>query len=170
MIFTTDTRTSQISIPAVYQVTGVEGVLGERLFLVRPLPLEQKPAVEWLAGLEKAVKFSLASRLTDCLAKLPHPLAGQPLTTQEGVLEWLQSNVLQNVLLALDIHWSRRLLQTGSDNTHSNLQTVWLAHTTLSRSDTCIQCYVFFQCTAPEDLGEHCSAAVKTAACKRGER
>ena len=58
-------------------MTAVEGELGEHLSLVLPLSLDQKPAVEWLAGLERAVSFSLASRLTDCLATLPHTLAGR---------------------------------------------------------------------------------------------
>ena len=119
---------------------GVEGELREHLSLVLPLPLEQKPAVEWLAGLEKkpavewlagleqAVRFSLASRLTDCLARLPRPLTGQPLTTEEAVLEWLSGHVQQSILLALDIHWSSRLLQACSEHTHSSLQTLQLVH------------------------------------------
>ena len=108
-----------------YQVTGVEGALGEHLSLVLPLPVEHKAAAEWLAGLEQAVRFSLASKLTDCLSKLPPPLTGQPLTAAEGVVEWLRSHVQQNVLLALDMHWSARLQQAFSDNTQGSIQTAW---------------------------------------------
>lgn len=110
-------------------MVGVEGELREHLPLVLPLPLEQKPAVEWLAGLEQAVRFSLASRLTDCLSRLPRPLMGQPLTTEEAILEWLNGHVQQSILLALDIHWSSRLQQACSDHTHSSLQTLQLVST-----------------------------------------
>ena len=108
-----------------YQITGVEGRLGELLPLVLPLALEKKAGVEWLAGLEQAVKFSLASRLTDCLATLPHTLTGQQLTsdTVQEVLEWLEGNVEQNILLALDIHWSHRLLKSVTDA--ANTQSIW---------------------------------------------
>ena len=105
-------------------MTGVEGELGEHLSLVLPLPLEKKSAVDWLAGLEQALRFSLSSRLKECLDTLPHTLTGQPLTSDgvPEVMQWLKDNVEQNVLLALDIHWSQELLK--SDTTH--LQPIWL--------------------------------------------
>ena len=98
-------------------MTGVEGKLGELLPLSLPLSLEKKPAVEWLAGLEQAVRFSLASRLTDCLATLPHTFSGQQLTSDTVLetMEWLEGNVEQNILLALDIHWSQRLLRSTTN-------------------------------------------------------
>ena len=109
---------------AGYQVTGVEGKLGEQLCLVLPLSLEQKPAVEWLAGLERAVCFSLGSRLTDCLATLPSSLSGHTLNSGvDGVLSWLQDHIEQNIILALDIHWSKCLLQSNADR--SNLHEIW---------------------------------------------
>lgn len=118
-----------VSCSAVgYQVTGVVGVLREHLCLVLPLPLEQKPAVEWLAALEQAVRFSLASRFTDCLSRLPRPFTGQPLAAEGAVLEWLGGHVQQNILLALDVHWSTRLLQACSDRTRTSLQTLWSVH------------------------------------------
>ena len=105
----------------------MEGKLGEHLTLVHPLPLEKKSSVEWLAGLEQAIKFSLASRLTDCLATLPHPLTGEELSsdTIQDVMEWMEGNVEQNILLALDIHWSHRLLESVSDTPRT--REIWFA-------------------------------------------
>ena len=142
---------------------GVEGELKEHLLLVLPLPLEQKPAVEWLAGLEQAVRFSLASRLTDCLSRLPRPLTGELLTTEEAVLEWLSGHVQQTILLALDIHWSSRLLQACSDHTHSSLQTLQLVHILIGY--ICVYAIIYIltlvQLTATESYGEHCTATAE---------
>lgn len=94
-------------------MTGVEGELGEVLSLVIPLPLERRPAVEWLAGLEQAIKFSLASHLTDCLNSLPHDIltGQQPLDSDRRVkvVRWLDGHVEQNILLTMDIYWSNTL-------------------------------------------------------------
>ena len=109
-------------------MTGVEGELGEHLSLVLPLPLEEKTAVEWLAGLEQAVRFSLASRLTDCLGTLPLSLTGQPLSSEEATVKWIEDHVEQNILVALDIHWSGRLRQASSDNISTGLQAAWLVY------------------------------------------
>ena len=147
-----------------YQVTGVEGELGEHLPLVLPLPLDQKPAVEWLVGLERAVSFSLASRLTDCLATLPCSLTGQPLTSEGGgdVLRWLQDHVEQNVLLTLDMHWSSRLLQVTPDSNH--LQETWLdMHYVQNRVYTYINC----QFPARDGSGEYSSATVEATEPRR---
>lgn len=145
---------------------GVEGELKEHLSLVLPLPLEQKPAVEWLAGLEQAVRFSLASRLTDCLSRLPRPLTGEPLTTEEAVLEWLSGHVQQSILLALDIHWSSRLLQACSENSHSSLHTLQLVHIPIGYmlyTCTLIEANILtlVQLTATEGYGEHSAATAE---------
>ena len=106
--------------------------------------------MEWLAGLEKAIKFSLASRLSDCLATLPPALSGQPLTSGgvEEVVEWLGGNVEQNVLLTLDIHWSHRLLKALTDT--PTIQAIWF----VPLSSVSLKRLALLQLTAEESSGE----------------
>ena len=138
-------------------MTGVEGKLGELLPLSLPLSLEKKPAVEWLAGLEQAVRFSLASRLTDCLVTLPHTFSGQQLTSDTVLetVEWLEGNVEQNILLALDIHWSHRLLRS---TTNTGIWSVILLYCMYA-----VNYCSHVQLRIEENTGEHNTVATEAA-------
>ena len=65
----------------------------EQLRLVVPLAVESQPAVQWLPALERAVRFSLASRLTDCQLDIPDVLLGKPLRDAHKI-ESAESEVL----------------------------------------------------------------------------
>ena len=54
----------------------IEGLYGEPLPLAVPLPLGRRPAPQWLHALEGALSYSLACRLTECLATFPEELMG----------------------------------------------------------------------------------------------
>lgn len=49
----------------------VEGKHGEEIELVSPLPISKKPVYQWLTGLHRAMQFSIACNLRDCISSMP---------------------------------------------------------------------------------------------------
>lgn len=134
-----------------YQIIAVEDSLGEELVLTVPLSLNGKTTSEWLEALERAIKYSLACRITYCSATLPEMLTGADTTDTcvegqgmyplvqlsfhlcvylycvEGyVMNWLGESVSQAVLLALELYWSR-LLESVCDGEYCNPDYLTLA-------------------------------------------
>ena len=54
-----------------YHILSVEGPLRESLSLLTSLPLGCRAAKEWLAGLDRAIRVSLSSLLTQCVDDYP---------------------------------------------------------------------------------------------------
>jgi len=53
------------------QLVMVEGLYKEEIELVSPLPISKKPVYQWLAGLHRALQFSIACNLRECIAAIP---------------------------------------------------------------------------------------------------
>jgi len=49
----------------------VEGKHNEEIELVSPLPISKKPVYQWLTGLHRAMQFSIACNLRECIDAMP---------------------------------------------------------------------------------------------------
>lgn len=65
-----------------FQILFVKDRQEKQLSLCVPLPLEKKPASEWLNGFEYSVSYSLASALNDVYFTLPSLLKGKEVLTE----------------------------------------------------------------------------------------
>lgn len=53
------------------QLVMVEGEHNEEIELVSPLPISKEPVYRWLNGLHKAMQFSIACNLKECITAMP---------------------------------------------------------------------------------------------------
>ena len=49
----------------------VEGKHKEEIELVSPLPISKEPVYRWLTGLHRAMQFSIACSLRECITAMP---------------------------------------------------------------------------------------------------
>jgi len=100
----------------------VEGLYKEEIELVSPLPISKKPVYQWLAGLHKALQFSIACNVRECIAAIPTGIFSNNNTINgivldhdilihyvdivlDDVMMWLKQYSIQCVLLALEVQW-----------------------------------------------------------------
>ena len=57
----------------------VEGKHKEEIELVSPLPISKEPVYRWLTGLHRAMQFSIACNLRDCITAMPKGIFSNPL-------------------------------------------------------------------------------------------
>ena len=62
----------------------VEGKYNEEIELVSPLLISKEPVYRWLTGLHRAMQFSIACNLRDCISSMPKGIFCNPLTTTHG--------------------------------------------------------------------------------------
>ena len=90
----------------------VEGLYREEIELVSPLPISKKPVYQWLAGLHRALQFSIACNLRECIAAIPAGIFSNNNTSNNNIdivlddlMTWLKQYSVQCVLLALEVQW-----------------------------------------------------------------
>lgn len=100
----------------------VEGLYKEEIELVSPLPISKKPVYQWLAGLHRALQFSIACNLRECIAATPTAIFSHDSISNgmastvytlyycynvvlDDVLVWVKQYSVQCILLALEVQW-----------------------------------------------------------------
>ena len=74
----------------------VEGQCKEEIELVSPLPISKEPVYRWLTGLHRAIQFSIACNLRECITAMPKGIFSNVLPSHGEI-----SSVCMYVLLKL---------------------------------------------------------------------
>ena len=104
------------------QVVMVEGKHNEEIELVSPLPISKEPVYRWLTGLHRAMQFSIACNLRECIVSMPKEIFSNPSPCQgnykhvllcmllwrvvDEMLSWIKQYSVQCILLAVEVQWS----------------------------------------------------------------
>ena len=67
-----------VNVTEGVQLVMVEGNYNEEIELVSPLPISKEPVYRWLTGLHRAMQFSIACNLRECIITMPKGIFSSP--------------------------------------------------------------------------------------------
>ena len=69
----------------------VEGQCKEEIELVSPLPISKEPVYRWLTALHRAIQFSIACNLRECITAMPKGIFSNVLPSHGKICMYVRS-------------------------------------------------------------------------------